>query len=171
MVGKSSSQSKRTLKTGKPFMPGYDMMFKKGRRTPSWNWIATRFAKSHNYWIATTRPDGRPHVMPIWGVWLNNIFYFSTGPRSRKGRNLAHNPNCVICTEGAAEAIIMEGTAKRLPGSQIPGAIKAYEKKYKWKINDKDGPFYKVKPRVVFGFVESGAFDPVRWIFDEKRQS
>src|SRR2546426_815430 len=83
----------------------YDMMFKKGRKSPTWNWTETRFAKSHNYWLATTRPDGRPHVMPIWGVLLNNTFHFSTGPQSRKGRNIAKNPNCVVCTEDAAEVI------------------------------------------------------------------
>jgi nitroimidazol reductase NimA-like FMN-containing flavoprotein (pyridoxamine 5'-phosphate oxidase superfamily) len=148
-------------KTGKPFMPGYDMMFKKGRKSPSWNWAATRFAKSHNYWIATTRPDGRPHVMPIWGVWHNNTFHFSTGPQSRKGRNMARNPNCVVCTEDAAEAIIMEGKAQKL-GAGTREAKDAYEEKYKSSLYD---PVYTIKPRVVFGFVENGAFDPVRWSF------
>ena len=146
-------------------MPGYDMMFKKGRKSPSWNWTETRFAKSHNYWFATTRPDGRPHVMPIWGVWLNNSFHFSTGPKSRKARNLAKNPNCLVCTEGAAEAIIMEGKAQKLSGTFGREVKDVYEKKYKWKLNDQEGPFYTVKPRAVFGFVESGRFDPVRWLF------
>jgi hypothetical protein len=99
--------------------------------------------------------------MPIWGVWLNNTFHFSTGPKSRKGRNMAKNPNCVVCTEDAAEAIIMEGKAQKL-GAGTREAKDAYEKKYKSSLYD---PVYTIKPRVVFGFVESGAFDPVRWLF------
>ena len=44
---------------------------------------------AHYYWLATTRPDGRPHVTPLWGVWLDGAFYFDGHPRTRWARNLA----------------------------------------------------------------------------------
>jgi hypothetical protein len=56
-----------------------------------WTWAEERLGESHNYWIATSRPDGRPHLMVIWGLWLDGVFYFSTGGQSRKARNLEHD--------------------------------------------------------------------------------
>src|SRR5207248_2641543 len=57
-----------------------------------WHWAFERLEKSHNYWIATTRPDGRPHLMVLWGIWWRGAFWFSTGPRTRKARNSAAGP-------------------------------------------------------------------------------
>src|SRR6185312_1090422 len=46
--------------------------------------------------LSTTRPDGRPHVAGIGALWVNGRFWFTSGPGTRKSRNLAKNPNCVI---------------------------------------------------------------------------
>ena len=54
-----------------------------------WSWAVERLEQSHNYWIATSRPDRRPHLMLVWGVWWQDAFWFSTGPRTRKARNIA----------------------------------------------------------------------------------
>src|SRR5213593_2186245 len=83
-------------------MPGYQMMFRKGVDSLSWAWAVKRLSGARNYWLATVRGDGRPHVMPVWGIWFENAFYFSTGPRSRKARNIEKNMNCVVCPENAA---------------------------------------------------------------------
>src|SRR5450755_1358774 len=50
------------------------------------------------YWLSTVRPDGRPHVTPLLGVWLDGALYFCTGPNERKAKNLAQNPGCVLTT-------------------------------------------------------------------------
>src|ERR1700738_2131729 len=77
-----------------------------------WSWALERLEKSHNYWIATSRPDGRPHLMLVWGVWWEDAFWFSTGLRTRKAKNIAVDPRCVIGTEKADEAVILEGIAE-----------------------------------------------------------
>ena len=149
-------------------MPGYGMMFKKGRRSLSWTWAVERLSKAHNYFLATTHPNGKPHVMPVWGLWLDDRFYFSTGRQSRKARNLGINPSCTLCPEGADEAVIMEGTAREVKASALPHSFHhAYEKKYDWKIEGNGGPYYLVEPHVVFGFVENGEANPTRWRFSE----
>ena len=51
---------------------------------------------ARTYWLATARPDGRPHVMPVIGTWIDGAFYFITGDATRKGRNLAGDSRCVI---------------------------------------------------------------------------
>ena len=79
-----------------------------------WSWALERLEKSHNYWISTTRPGGRPHLMLVWGIWWQDAFWFSTGPRTRKAKNIAADPHVVIGTEKADEAVILEGTAEEI---------------------------------------------------------
>src|SRR6516225_7504816 len=102
--------AKRTEpEASRPTVPGYEFSAKKKGLLP-WRWAAERLKKSRQYWIATTRPNGAPHLMIVWGVWLEDSFWFSTGAMSRKARNLSANPRCVIGTDDAGEAVILEGT-------------------------------------------------------------
>src|SRR5215831_15103197 len=74
-----------------------------------WTWATERLIRARNYWIATTRPDGRPHSRPVWGIWLNNTFYFSTG--SLAASNLSINPTITVHLESGSEVLIVEGVA------------------------------------------------------------
>ena len=65
-----------------------------------------------HYWIATTRPDGRPHVTGIGIVWDDGKFYMATGARTQKGRNLAHDPRCMVSIAAPGVDIVAEGEAK-----------------------------------------------------------
>jgi hypothetical protein len=67
-----------------------------------------RLTRSRNYWICTSRPDGRPHSIPIWGFWLDGAFYFGTARSSRKSRNLAHNAAVSIHLESGDDVVILE---------------------------------------------------------------
>ena len=100
-------------KASRPHMTGYGVPESLEGSLP-WEWARARISKSHNYWLATVRPDGAPHTMVVWGVWLDGAYYFSTSATSRKGRNLQQNPNCVVCTENAEEAVIIDGVARQL---------------------------------------------------------
>lgn len=147
-------------------MPGYGVsQSKKGML--AWKWARTRLEKAHNYYIATTRRDGAPHLMPVWGLWLDGAFYFSTGDKSVKARNLAANSRCVLGTERADEAVIVEGTAVKLAQDKIPKQFfAAYKKKYGWDMQGE--PVYRVEPRIAFGFVEAAddfARTATRWTF------
>src|SRR5271169_2869439 len=113
---KVKSASQRIPKASRPFMPGYGLPTASKGMIP-WKWAQQRLARSHNYWIATTQPDGAPHVMLVWGIWVSSVFYFSTGRESRKAKNLRANPRCTICTEKSREAVILEGTAKEITDS------------------------------------------------------
>jgi len=147
-------------------MPGYGLP-RGTRGLLPWKWAEQRLARSHNYWITTTRPDGRPHTMLVWGVWVDGCFYFSTGAQSRKARNLAANPHCVICTEKAAEAVIVEGTASTTADAGLLANVSpVYAKKYKpWKLDPSMGPIFQVRPDVVFGLREKTFKAATRWVF------
>jgi PPOX class probable F420-dependent enzyme len=76
-----------------------------------WSFAEERLASSHDYWLATRWPDGRPHLMPVWGLWLEDNLWFSTAAGSRKARNLEAEPRCSMATNDPLEPVIVEGTA------------------------------------------------------------
>ena len=146
-------------------MPGYDMMFRKSRGSLSWNWASERLSESRNYFLVTSRLDGRPHAIPVWGLWLDDAFYFSTGRKSRKARHLAARPDCIVCPDDASEAVVLEGTAQEVAASSLPvGSTLLTRRSTTGKLKEK-GLFYKVRPHVVFGLVENGRANPTRWLF------
>ena len=134
-------------------MPGYGIA-QDDQGLLSWEWAAERLARARNYWVATTRPDGGPHVMAVWGLWLDNTFLFSSGAQSRKVRNIARDPRCVITTEGADEAVIVEGIAETMDDAQVVRRfIDEYKTKYNWEMTGDEGPLMVVRPRVAFAFI------------------
>jgi nitroimidazol reductase NimA-like FMN-containing flavoprotein (pyridoxamine 5'-phosphate oxidase superfamily) len=150
-------------------MPGYAEMLDVGTGLMPFEWAALRLSRARSYWLATVRPGGHPHAMPVWAVWLDGRLWFSTGRRSRKARNLAANPECVIFPESADEAVIVEGTAE--PASDpdaVARAARVYYGKYGYQLDPSLGPIYSVRPRVVFGFVEqpdAAKGSATRWVF------
>jgi hypothetical protein len=94
--------------------------------------------------------------MVVWGIWWLDSFWFSTGSRTRKARNLTANPRCVVGTEKADEAIILEGTAQEISDREIwEQLIKIYNSKYGGDLGPllkSFGSFvYRVAPQTVFG--------------------
>ncbi len=80
-------------------------------------WAAARLAEAETYWVTTTRPDGRPHAMPILAAWCAERLWFESGRLTRRARNLAGTPAISVGIELPADgAIIVEGAAERLPG-------------------------------------------------------
>ena len=164
--GKRTKQ-KSAPAADRPHMPGYGVPANKKGVLP-WKWAEQRLIRSHNYFLCTVRPDGTPHVMPIWGAWADGIFCFSTGRDSRKARNLAANPRCVICNEKVQEAVILEGRAEELLDPvRIKELGRSYARKYKpWKLDPKLGPIFIVRPIVGFGMYEKKfANAATRWKF------
>jgi hypothetical protein len=171
MTGATSGGKHPGPEASRPHMPGYGVPdADSGRGLRPWTWATERLSKAHNYWLATTRPDGRPHVMPLWGVWIDEAFCFSTGRSSRKARNLAANSSCVVCPERADEAVILEGVAEEVSDpSLLRQFVDAYKAKYDWEVDPNEGPIYAVRPRVAFAFAEKDDFpgSATRWRFGD----
>jgi len=156
-------------------MPGYGLP-EGDKGLLSWNWAEQRLKKSHNYWIATVKPDGSPHTMVVWGLWQDGRFLFSTGSQSREARNLAQNANCMVSTEHAHEAVIVEGTAEI---ADVPARRKFLllcQRKYNFDMSKMKSdilsmkePVFAVRPRVVFGLWEKEFIGKsTRWTFEEQ---
>jgi len=140
-----------------------------------WMWAAERLTLALNYWIATTRPDGKPHSRPVWGVWLDDSFYFSTG--SLAAINLATNPAITVHLESGSEVVIIEGVAEIARDATLVEQIVAlYNQKYNWNLDTQNmpDPFYAVRPQIAFGWhfedsqltpESSGLETATRWHF------
>jgi len=164
-----ASKRKRTdPKATRPDIPGYGLP-KSAKGLLPWSWADQQLKKSREYFVTTVRPDGSPHVMIVWGLWIDNVFYFSTGKRSVKAKNLASNPGCVVTTGRADAAVIVEGEAESIKVPPELNFFKTYEKKYKWDMSGmQEEPVFAVRPRVAFGLVEKTfSKSATRWLFRE----
>ena len=159
----------------RPHMPGYGVLeADQGSGLLPWSWARERLERSHDYWVATTRPDGRPHVMPVWGIFVDDVLWFSSSRGSRKARNLAANPRCAITTDNAYEPVVIEGTAELVHDLTAIAAFVI-------KINDKyhtdysidffsapENACFVVHPRWAFSLAESDfTGSPTRWLFPQ----
>ncbi len=77
----------------------------------SWEYVEQRLRESLNYWLCSVRPNGRPHVIPRWGVYLDGKFYYDGSPETRHARNLESNPQVSLHLESGSDVVILEGTA------------------------------------------------------------
>ena len=99
-------------RASRPHMPDYGIQGPgEGSGLLPWTWAEERLRASRNFWITSLWPDGRPHSLPVWGVWDAGALWFSSGPRSRRARNLAADPRCVITTEDANNPVMLDGRA------------------------------------------------------------
>lgn len=140
-----------------------------------WSWAQARLADARNYWIASIRPSGRPHSRPVWGVWLEDGFWFVTASLAQA--NIVTNPAVSVHLEDGSASVIVEGRAERATdAAQVRRLADAYNPKYGWTLrpegdrgdvadaNEPLGPALRVVPEVVFGW-EATMQQPTRWRF------
>jgi hypothetical protein len=113
-----------------------------------WSWAAERLAQGHNYWVATTGP----HASPVWALWRDETIVFSCGPRSRKARAIARDPNIVVHLDGGDEVVIVEGRAEKIEVDD--SVIDEYERKYAFRADKGEG-WYRVVPSRVLAWTEA----------------
>lgn len=157
----------------RPDMPGYGVLpAEEGSGLLPWAEAVRRLITSHDYWVATTRPGGRPHVMPVWGVWLDGRLWFSSGRRSRKARNLAADPRVTVTTDDARNPVVVDGTVERVTDrAAITGFVVAANAKYGGGMtvgfqDPEVNGTYAVRPeRVIAISADDFVGSPTRWLF------
>jgi nitroimidazol reductase NimA-like FMN-containing flavoprotein (pyridoxamine 5'-phosphate oxidase superfamily) len=133
-----------------------------------WSWAEERLAGRHIWWLATTRANGSPHLIPIWAVWLGDGVAFSTDEKSLKARNIARDPRVSIVPERGTQSVIIEGVAEALPTDRRAEFIAAYKEVWDFDPSGMDSPEYLIRPTTVFGFIdEDNGFtqNATRWTF------
>ena len=152
-------------------MPALYGMDKAKRGTMKWSDVGKQLLASHSYWICTTRADGRPHAMPVWGFWLDGNVLFGTGRTTLKAKNIARNPNIVVHLESGDNAVILECTVEEQPLTD-----KAFRKrldalsrkKYKMPLMVvPESVLYRARPKVVLAWRERDfPVSATRWVLE-----
>ena len=151
-----------------------------------WSWalkaLESAEPKTQTPFLATTRPDGRPHVAAVGAIWDSGKIYFVSGAATRKSQNLAQNANCVISMSLTGIDLVVEGMAERVTdNSTLERLAKRYAEQG-WPATVKDGAFthefsapsagpppwglYAVTPATVFGVLTVEPGGATRWRFD-----
>ena len=146
----------------RPHMPGYGIDETLGGTLP-WAWAVEIVNRVRNHTIVSVRPDGRPHAMPVWGLWFGGAYGMSTAITSVKSQNLMAAPACAVSVVDGDEAVVIEGRAAVTPAPE--GFREAYLAKYGEGFPD--GPIWWITPTVAFGFRATDEFSSsaTRWGF------
>ncbi len=154
-----------------------------GATPTAWAHARGDLAEAEIYWLSTVRPDGRPHVTTLIGVWFRGALYFCTGPAERKAKNLEQNPHCVLTTgRNSLDGLdlVVEGDAAKVSDqTELASVADTYEAKYGPHFTAPDGTWfglgdalragdvrvYRVAPTTAFGFGKGKAFSQTRWQF------
>ena len=97
---------------------------------PPWDDMERLLVDAQLYWMITVRVDGRPHAVPLVGVWYEGAFAFCTGAEEQKSHNLEGNPQVAVATGGmgangwaTGKDVVVEGTAIRVTDAETLQAL------------------------------------------------
>ena len=158
-------------------MPDYGVRADTWRPLP-WAWAAAKLTGGRNYWLVTASAQGRPHALPVWAVWDDDEhrMAFSCGPRSRKARNLAENPQVTVAVDDTVECLSLEGQGQVVTeATRREEWARRYVTKYQPLASGLDTAFVlahlvvEVTPERALAVIEREdefAVHPTRWRFD-----
>jgi nitroimidazol reductase NimA-like FMN-containing flavoprotein (pyridoxamine 5'-phosphate oxidase superfamily) len=97
-----------------------DSRFSEATEPVGWQQVSDVLAAAELYWLTTVRKDGRPHITPLVGAWVNDSFVFCTGPEEQKAQNLEHSTQVAVTTgvntwQNGLD-VVVEGDAERVTG-------------------------------------------------------
>ena len=134
------------------------------------------------FWLATTNPDGRPHVAAVGALWVDGKIYFTSSTRTRKGRNLVAHAECVLSVTLAGMDLVVEGAAvrvtdrptllllaKRYAAQGWPASVSGTALTAKYSAPSAGPPpwnLYAVKPVTAFGVATAEPWGATRWRFE-----
>jgi len=151
-------------------------------RSLDWPDVERRLALNGWFWLASVRPDGAPHMMPLFATWSEPVLFIVSKDSARKSRNLDADGRCVVSTEADGAHLVVEGNANRVRDrATLERASAAFQQTYGWPTTvagdqlDADygaptsgGPpyrVYQIAPTKIFALPINGSFLPTRLRF------
>lgn len=142
------------------------------QRLMTWEEVESQLVAARHYWLGSVRPDGRPHAIPKWAVWVEGRAYFDGSPQTRHGRNIAQNPYVTLHLESGEKVVIVEGVAGAItPSRELAETLAhSYTAKYAaWGYAPTpdtwdEGGLFEIAPRTVIAWT-SFTEDPTRFVF------
>lgn len=173
------SDRSREPRADRPGVRGYGIPESDEGLLP-WSWAVDQLERALTYWISTVRPDGRPHSVPTWAVWLDGSLWFEGGLDTRRARNLERNPAAVASIHVDDDAaLIVEGVVERRsdpPEALAARLVEAYAKyrptHWAYEANPANwrtangGGLWALRPTLVLGWT-CFPDDATRWRFED----
>jgi hypothetical protein len=133
-----------------------------------WGRARARLEQASTYWLATASSTGRPHLAPLWGVWIDDMLYFDGFSTARWARNAASNPAAAIHLESGTDVVIVDGRVDDVvpPATIAERLVDAWTRKYGRVVPDPAGGIYRLRPRRARGWT-SFPDDVTAWTFPE----
>jgi hypothetical protein len=134
-----------------------------------WSWAEERLVGRHIWWLATTKANGAPHLIPVWAVWLGDGVAFSTDEKSQKAHNIGRDPRVSITPERGTQSVIIEGVVEHLPADRKADYNAAYQETWDLDVSTMESPVWIIRPKKVFAFIDEDNGFPLnatRWTFD-----
>ncbi len=136
----------------------------------------------HTCWLATIDADGSPHVTGIGAIWVDDRFWFETGDRTRKARNIARDPRCTLSIATAEFDLVVEGEARKITDPPTVAAMAAvWAEDWPCRVDDTGqaltadfsapsaGPppwfVYRIEPQSATALTIIGPGGATRWTF------
>lgn len=139
----------------------------------TWEYVEEKLTNAKHYWMCSVRPDGRPHVVPRWAVYLDGKLYYDGSPETRHAKNILGNPNINVHLEDGQKAIILEGTSASVskPSRELAERLaEAYKKYAEYGYNPEptqwdEGGLFIFTPRQCIAWTTFYE-NPTKFIFD-----
>ncbi|HSK67475.1 MAG TPA: pyridoxamine 5'-phosphate oxidase family protein [Anaerolineales bacterium] len=141
-----------------------------------WTKIDNWLRAFRSIWIGTTRPDGRPHAVPVWYTWDGRFVYFISGRPLQKSKNLARQPWIVVHAGDGDDVIILEGKAEIVTDQAELEKVEAdYRAKYvdpgtgaQATIFEPEADLYRVNGKLVMAWEYATVANRTDWLFEEQ---
>lgn len=141
-----------------------------------WTKIDNWLRAFRSIWVSTTRPDGRPHAVPVWYTWDGRFLYFISGRPLQKSKNLARQPWIVVHAGDGDDVIILEGKAEIVTDQAELEKVEAdYRAKYvdpgtgaQATIFEPEADLYRVNVKRVMAWEYATVANRTDWLFEEQ---
>ena len=125
------------------------------QNTARWRTLEARLSREATIWLATVRADGRPHLAPLWYVWLDGLIYIATGSDTQKYINLHGNQSVALALPDSANVLIIEGEAHGAGRKMVDKLGQHFYHKYEWDFRydeDADWRLVEITPRKILAW-------------------
>ncbi|MCA9990135.1 MAG: pyridoxamine 5'-phosphate oxidase family protein [Anaerolineales bacterium] len=135
------------------------------RSIDRWRSLLSRLSREMTIWLATTREDNRPHLVPVWFVWLDDKIYVATGTETQKFANLRQNQAVALALPDTAQVIIIEGEAHVADYRTTDKIADYFYNKYEWDFRYDDSVTWRlleITPRKILAWGDEYEYEGIR---------
>ncbi len=170
MPKQARSEGSRGPKASRPDIPKDYGIAKGNKGLLEWGVVDEWLQQAITYWLATASLTGKPHAVPVWGLWVDGVLYFSGSAEARWMRNLAANPQIVAHIESGSSVVMLEGSVEPVTTPEpavFEQMVAQSQAKYKYPPESVGEGTYLLRPRKVMAWDNNALGQTAtRWRFD-----